>query len=343
MVRIRSKWLSVLLGGMVVACMLAGCGGGGTGGGADSKKEAAKPAETLKLEVFAKAKAGDVELTSHKLAGYELKVKDKMAIKRIVNWNGKIVFDNSAGKTLMALAIKDGGIGLDKGSFKDGILKAQDADSQCEGLSVDGKGALYYHTLKNVYGYKDGKDYKVTDIGLSYVPLKDGSGGYLYNQVNFKKATGSDGKIANYADSFIDARMYKPLGALSTMEVDADGLLYVIGRPSSSGDPILVSFKADGQQAASFAPKDTTIAGPCSIVLTPKYVVVPEMDYILLWGKDGKFIGRLKNKELFTKDTKDQIEIAAAGYWDDNTLICAIQKENQDKSISYEFFMVKLP
>ena len=331
MVQIRKKWLAAIIGGAMVMSVLAGCGGGDSADKKDSK--AAAPA--VKVEAPVKAKVGNVDITSQKLAGFSVKSDSVFAIKGLTNYQGKLVYaDNS--KNLTALALKDNALSIDKGMFKEGILTGE---GRMEFPVADTAGYVYFNGSNKVYSVKDGKISVMKDNCVDhFAPAPDGQSGYLYQLDSLKKVTLDAGVVKSEEPGFVDPKAGQgPFKQIEQAVVDKDGTVYLAGAAAQGNLAVMVSYSPAGQQLAQFGGADfkapDKISAPAGIALTNKYVCVATTDALKVWAKDGTFVGAVKNKDLFGADNR----IYGLANWDDNGIVAYV---NYDTGKKYDYNFV---
>lgn len=345
-----------LLAGAVLALAfgLAGCGGGGGGPAGGSNGGTAPKKEEMKAPAAVTVKAGNVEMTVQKLLGYSVKDKSVFLAEGIAYYKGDLIVVNNTEGKMTAYKLSKDKVEIDKGLFKDGEYAGEKGDSIKYPVAA-GDGCLYFqHSgLKSA----DGKNVKEA-LKYGYMWIAPGSTAekaYIYGD-NGAYGTGKlvDGVVTDFqAGPFNNVESLGavvdngyPMKQYSAIVAEGD-TLYIAGRArEKKGDTAyaVVAMSAGGElirRYGSEKKEDPSFMFMIEhLTVLPKYLVVAVSNgsFHIFDKADGKFLGKVKNEEMFG----NEMEIEGMAKINDDTFAIQYRTSVTKEEEKYEYSLATI-
>lgn len=339
------KWLPILLGTVLSAVLLTGCGGDKKPAPAAGGAQPAAPAAAeVKVEPALTGKIGSVNFTSQKLAGASFTAKSTQR-GYMIRYKGDLVYGNAETKTWTALKVDSPKAAVDKSLFTDGVLKG-DEDFHRGWLTADSSGKLYRTASAFTYPFENGKfaTKKIyTKANGNFIIAPDGKTGYEFGPQTL------DMYKLNGNEVVTSSKLNHPFKfSITGMTIAPDGKLYVVGNTNTANDMKnkWMVMSAAGQQLGLYGSEDKKAPDYLrgifnSIAVTDKYVVIVDsMGSLYLWSKDGKFVGQAKEEALFGKGHTNNEVVN----WDNSSVMAwnYNMKSDSNNKVQFDFYLVTL-
>ena len=322
----------ILCLGVLSLGILTGCG--------SEAKQPAKPvakvssAPDVKVEPPIKVRFGLVNATLQKLGGASYKPEKAARIRSMVRYKDKLVYADGE-KSIKSLNVEVPKAWPDKDTFKKGLSGSNWGFAV---LTTDNQNNLYFTVnSREVRTVKEDQTPEIsTKAKGDLVLTSDGKQGFAYNGYLLYKYELRDEKLAK------EEQLKTSFKAIYSLVLDTDNKAYLLGNiAGGNGKQYRWGIVApDGKELALYGSDEKENPAYMywnmnQLALTSQYVVINTQYWLLLFGKDGKPLGKLK-----LADTLNGNMITALCRWDANSLMLAVQESGTKEGYQNSFYQL---